>query len=67
MPSSLGTELLDCIKNTAIVLMKKHKSEGFNVINNNFESAGQSVKHVHFHIIPRKKGEKVALDRFVSA
>lgn len=54
---SLGPELLDCIKNTALKLMKEKNASGFNVINNNFESAGQIVKHIHFHIIPRKNGD----------
>lgn len=57
LPKMLGPELLDCIKETAIILMKKYDAEGFNVINNNFEVAGQVVKHVHFHILPRKKGD----------
>ncbi|MDP2628987.1 MAG: HIT domain-containing protein [Nanoarchaeota archaeon] len=57
MPSSLGQELLDCIKNTTLKLMKENNAEGFNVLNNNFESAGQVVNHVHFHIIPRKNGD----------
>ena len=59
MPSSLGRELLDCVKQTAIKLMKEQKIDGFNVINNNFEAAGQVVKHVHFHIIPRKKEDNL--------
>jgi histidine triad (HIT) family protein len=58
LPSTLGTELLDCIKKTALILIDKHKAEGFNVVNNSFEAAGQAVKHVHFHILPRKKGGK---------
>jgi histidine triad (HIT) family protein len=59
LPSSLGTELLDCIKNTAIKMIDKEKADGFNVVSNNLESAGQVVGHVHFHILPRKKGGKV--------
>lgn len=59
LPSTLGTELLDCIKKTALILIDKHKSEGFNIVNNNFECAGQIVKHFHIHILPRKEGGKV--------
>jgi histidine triad (HIT) family protein len=54
---NLGPELLDCIKNTALKLIKEKDAEGFNVFNNNFEVAGQVVDHVHFHIIPRKKDD----------
>ncbi len=59
MPDSLGQELLDCIKKTAMKVMKENDSQGFNVINNNFESAGQVVNHAHYHILPRKKGDNV--------
>jgi len=59
LPSTLGTELLDCIKKTTIKLIEEHESEGFNIVNNNFECAGQIVKHVHFHILPRNEGDKV--------
>ena len=34
-------------------------SEGYNILCNNGESAGQVIKHVHFHIIPRRKGDGV--------
>jgi|SRR3989344_6644825 len=61
MPSSLGTELIDCIKKTAIVLLEKYKATGFNILNNNFKDAGQVVKHTHFHIIPRKEGDKIRI------
>ena len=59
LPTSIGTELLDCIKKTTLKLLKEHKAEGFNIINNNFKVAGQFVNHVHYHILPRKKGDKV--------
>ena len=57
IPDNLGSELLDCIKNTAMILMKKYNADGFNIMNNNFEVAQQIVKHVHFHILPRKKDD----------
>ena len=57
LPILLGPDLLDCIKETAIILMKKYNAEGFNVVSNNFEVAQQVVQHTHFHIFPRKKGD----------
>ena len=57
MNSTLGQEFIDCIKGTVMKLMKEEKFDGFNIINNNFPAAGQVVKHVHFHIIPRRKGD----------
>lgn len=59
VPSSLGQELLDCIKNTSLILIDKFKATGFNIVQNNFPDSGQTVDHVHFHIMPRKKGDKV--------
>lgn len=59
LPSSLGAELVDCIKNTSLKIIDLHKSEGFNIAQNNFDAAGQVVKHIHFHILPRKNGGKV--------
>lgn len=59
LPVEVGEKLLDCIKNTANIIMKKEKSNGFNVVNNNFEVAGQVVKHVHYHIIPRHQDDGI--------
>ena len=33
------------------------KADGFNIISNNGDSAGQTVYHFHFHIIPRFKSD----------
>jgi histidine triad (HIT) family protein len=56
LPVSLGSELLDAIKAVADEKLKEG-FEGFNVLQNNFESAGQVVMHAHFHFLPRKKGD----------
>ncbi|MBI2045518.1 HIT domain-containing protein [Candidatus Pacearchaeota archaeon] len=58
LPTTSGKELLDCIKKTAMKIIKKQKAHGFNLVNNNFPAAGQIVQHVHYHILPRKKGDK---------
>ena len=57
MPNSFGPELLDCVKNTSLKLMENLGADGFNIAVNTFESAGQLVKHVHWHILPRKKDD----------
>jgi len=57
LPSSLGVELLDAIKNTVMKILEKYKVDGFNILNNNSKVAGQIINHVHFHIIPRKEGD----------
>jgi len=65
LPSTIGEELLDCIKKTSLILMEKYKSEGFNLGSNNFEAAEQVVKHVHFHILPRKKNDGLKIGNFL--
>ena len=39
------------------ILKKKFKPDGFNIGINIHESAGQTVPHVHIHLIPRYKGD----------
>ena len=53
MPTTPGSELLECIKETGMKIMKNYKATGFNVVQNNFKSSGQIVEHIHFHILPR--------------
>ena len=48
---------MGAIKKTGKILMKKYDADGFNSVLNNGKSAGQIVNHVHFHILPRKKGD----------
>ena len=62
MPSGLFSEFLETAKELALKLMKQENATGFNLVMNNFESAGQIVPHVHLHILPRyKKREVVGL------
>jgi histidine triad (HIT) family protein len=58
LPSSLGTELLSAAKKHGLRLIKEGKAEGIKLVSNNYEAAGQVVKHFHLHIIPEKKGVK---------
>jgi len=41
----------------AIILAKDSTVQGFNFGTNSGEVAGQKIHHVHFHLIPRRKGD----------
>ena len=62
-------ELSDELAAKALVLAKKMtlkmkdilNCDGYNVVQNNGESAGQTVFHFHMHLIPRYEGDQVGL------
>jgi histidine triad (HIT) family protein len=33
--------------------------DGFNILQNNGAAAGQTVNHLHFHIVPRRQGDRL--------
>ena len=59
-------ELSDEMAAKAMILAKKMatamtaalKCDGFNIVQNNGECAGQTVFHFHMHLIPRYKNDK---------
>ncbi len=48
-------------KKMAQLISKKLACDGFNLVQNNGEAAGQTVSHFHVHLIPRYKddGQKI--------
>ena len=61
----LPCEELKCLaealqKVAAATMAALPEAEGFNVLQSNHEVAGQVVPHVHFHIIPRAKDDKLS-------
>ena len=56
--------LIASVKKVAAHLKSTLPCDGFNILQNNGEAAGQTVKHLHFHIVPRLAGDDL---RFVSA
>ena len=56
LPSGLGKELLEAVKEQGQRLIKEGKADGIKLVNNNYESSGQVVKHFHVHVIPEKEG-----------
>jgi histidine triad (HIT) family protein len=57
VPSTLLGEFMEVSKKIALKLMKEENASGFNIVINNYESAGQVVPHVHIHLLPRKKDD----------
>ena len=47
-------KLADCVKST---IDEKYHPDGYNIGVNVGEAAGQSIFHVHMHLIPRYKGD----------
>jgi len=52
-PDDILKEMIIAVKKIAPAVMKSTDTQAFNLNLNNGEDAGQVVKHVHFHIIPR--------------
>lgn len=50
------------VKKVAAHLKAALPCDGFNILQNNGEAAGQTVKHVHFHIVPRYGREAIAFE-----
>lgn len=53
VPEKTLSELTHLTQFIAGAIKRGLKADGFNVISNNGESAGQSIYHFHYHIIPR--------------
>ena len=59
----------DSVASKVLVLAKKMITkmtdilgcDGYNIVQNNGEAAGQTVFHFHMHLIPRSKGDEVGL------
>jgi len=49
--------LLDLIRQTREDLTKEFSPDGFNIGINDGEAAGQTIGHLHIHLIPRYKGD----------
>jgi diadenosine tetraphosphate (Ap4A) HIT family hydrolase len=50
-------DLLSLLDHVKCIIEKKYHPDGYNVGVNVGEAAGQSVLHVHMHLIPRYKGD----------
>ncbi|MDO5136740.1 MAG: HIT family protein [Eubacteriales bacterium] len=61
LPEELAGKAMVTAKKMAERMTKALGCEGFNILQNNGELAGQTVFHFHMHLIPRYKGDHVGL------
>lgn len=59
LPSDLIKELIAIVHKLSLPIISAVGADGFNLALNNGQAAGQLVNHVHFHVIPRFKGDNL--------
>ena len=59
-PDGTLAEIVSRVKKVAAHLKDALPCDGFNILQNNGTAAGQTVMHVHFHIVPRYGSEELA-------
>ena len=57
MPEDLLQKAIVLAKKMAVHMTEKLNCDGFNIVQNNGETAGQTVFHFHIHLIPRYKDD----------
>lgn len=57
LPEETAGEVMILAKKMAGIMTDKLKCDGFNLVQNNGEQAGQTVFHFHMHLIPRYRDD----------
>ncbi|MDC0335782.1 HIT family protein [Pseudodesulfovibrio sp.] len=61
LPAELGSDLTDTLSKVGKAVMEATGADGLNLMQNNYEAAGQLVHHAHFHLIPRHSDDGLKL------
>ena len=56
------SELVVRVKRVAAHVKEALGCDGFNILQNNGAAAGQTVRHIHFHIVPRWEGDPLVFE-----
>ena len=57
LPEETASQVMLLAKKMATQMTEKLHCDGFNLVQNNGETAGQTVFHFHMHLIPRYKDD----------
>ena len=58
LPDEVCGEVMKLAKRMAARMTERLQCSGFNLVQNNGESEGQTVRHFHLHLIPRYDDDK---------
>ncbi|MDD7218485.1 MAG: HIT family protein [Clostridia bacterium] len=61
LSDEMAAKAMILAKKMATVLTEALKCDGFNIVQNNGECAGQTVFHFHIHLIPRYQNDNVGI------
>lgn len=59
LSDEVAAKVMLVAKKLATVMTEIFEAEGFNLIQNNNECAGQTIFHFHLHLVPRYEGDAV--------
>lgn len=62
LPEELAGNIFLIAKKIAQALKSAYRCDGINILQNNGEAAGQTVFHLHVHVIPRYKDDMVSVE-----
>jgi bis(5'-adenosyl)-triphosphatase len=60
-------ELIIFVRKTTLLLCRAYETESFDWALQNGPAAGQSERHLHFHILPRTEGDLSSPDAWLKA
>jgi len=64
-PEKVLADLFAVVKRVSVAVKKAVGAEGISILQFNEGAAGQSVRHLHVHVIPRFRGD--AISEFIGA
>lgn len=62
LPEKDAKEIFVVAKKIAEAIKKAYQPDGINILQNNGEAAGQTVFHLHVHVIPRYKDDTIKIE-----
>ena len=58
VPNNILGIIFNNVKEICELIYNRLEIDGYNILQNNFEAAGQVIKHFHVHIIPRIRNDR---------